>query len=460
MAAPVPPAQQPTRVRYVVLAALCTAAAIAYVHRTYLSVPQVTIASELKLTTDQMGWIMWAFPFAYALGQLPAGWLGDRFGTRKMLPLFAAIWSAAAGGLGIAQTFGGMFGCQIVNGLGQAGIFPCCVKTISQWLPASRRAMANGLLASCMSVGAMVASALIGFLLRDWHWHIVFLALSTVGFVWAIAFFFWFRDRPEDHPAVNAEEVLLIRTEPAPARAADSEAKPPGAADARHSEQERAPSQVPVSAAEATPWLTLLSSSTLLLICAQQFFRAGGYYFYQTWFPTYLQKTREVSQEHSGYLTGMALGGVVLGSLAGGFISDWIHTRTGSLAASRKGVATAGVSGCALFMLLAYFIDDALVASSVIACGAFCAGVANPVSYALTIDLGGKHVSMVFSIMNMVGNLGAMMSPKFVSWLVEATKQTDGTENWSLVLLLLVGMYAAATVLWLFINPKKPILRS
>jgi ACS family glucarate transporter-like MFS transporter/ACS family D-galactonate transporter-like MFS transporter len=413
---------------------------IAYIHRGLLAVPAKTIARELALSEDQMGWVLSGFFWTYAIGQVPCGWLGDRFGTRRILPVYAVIWSAAAGAMGLATSFAELLTCQLWNGFAQAGIFPCAVRSIAHWFPKSQRALANGMLGSFMSVGGVLASVAIGFLLEFRNWHTVFLGLSSLGFVWAAAFFHWFRDRPEEHAAVNGEELRIIREEAKQPEAVGSDAVPVRSAVRDES--------VPLS----TPWLALFASVPMLLICGQQFFRAAGYIFYATWFPTYLQQTRGVSQEDSGYMAGLALAGVVAGSLTGGIVSDRIFARTGSLAASRKGLALAGLACCSLLVLAAYFIDDPLLASAVIACGSFCAGTANPVAYSLTIDLGCRNVSTVFSLMNMSGNIGAALSPKLVNWLVDASGK-----NWNSVLLLFAAIYLAATVCWSLIDTGRTL---
>jgi MFS family permease len=312
--------------------------------------------------------------------------------------------------------------------------------------------MANGMLGAFMSVGAVIASASIGFLMRDplirlptalggeipgLSWQSVFLGLSTLGFVWAILFFWWFRDRPDEHPTVGPEELRRIRGgEPDSSR----------------------PVRAPGTSHPVTPWRELVTSVPMFFICAQQFFRAAGYVFYGTWFPTYLRKTRDVSEEVSGYLTTLPLTGVVLGSLLGGLLADWIYRRTGSLGLSRKGLSIGGLACCAILMLVAYFISDPLTAASVIALGAFCAGVANPLSYALSIDLAAGHVSVVFSLMNMSGNIGAALSPKFVNWVVDATSRSPTERNWAAALLLYVAIYVAGTLCWLAIDTRRPVV--
>jgi nitrate/nitrite transporter NarK len=202
---------------------------------------------------------------------------------------------------------------------------------------------------------------------------------------------------------------------------------------------------------EPTPCVGIVRSTAMWWICAQQFFRAAGYMFFASWFATYLQETRDVPIRESGLLTTMPLLAVVVGSLVGGVISDWILARTGNRRLARQGVATTALVACALLIFAAYFVKDALLAVSVISAGSFCFAVSSPTAYAITIDMGGKHVATVFSTMNMSGNIGGMIFPYVVPWFREATG------SWESVLLLFGGMFVAAAVCWLFLNPQGTI---
>src|SRR5437870_3570242 len=114
-----------TRVRYLVLACLCAAAAVAYVHRGCFAVPASSIQLDLDLTERQLGQIMSAFFLGYTLFQIPGGWLGDRLGTRLALTLFVLVWSLATGLMGVVRSPAMLYLLWFINGVGQAGIFPC-----------------------------------------------------------------------------------------------------------------------------------------------------------------------------------------------------------------------------------------------------------------------------------------------------------------------------------------------
>lgn len=417
----------PTRIRFLVLAALGLAAAISYLSRNCISVAESTIREELTISERQMGWVMSVFFLVYALVQIPAGWVAQSWGSRRALPAFALFWSVATLLTSFAQGLPLLIAGRLLNGIFQAGLFSGCTSTIATWFPVQRRATANGALASSMSIGAAIAAALTGELLPTVGWRWTFALYSVMGVAWAIAFYVWFRDRPAEHAWVNPEEVELISPRTVGVGAASANAR------------------------EATPWLALFTSPATWCICTQQFFRAAGYIFFSSWFATYLQATRGVSITKSGWLTALPLLSVVVGSLLGGMISDAILIRTGSRVLARKGLAMVMLGSCAALIFLAYFLQDPLAAVLVISGGMLCFAVAGPPAYTITIDMGGKHVATLFSTMNMCGNLGAAAFPYIVPWFRESMG------SWDSVLLLFGGMFVLASGCWFLLNPQGTI---
>lgn len=428
-------------VRYQLLVWLCLAATIAYVHRNSIGVAEENIRSDLCLTEMQMGWVMSAFFITYTVVQVPVGWLGHVWGTRRALPIFSLAWSLAtllfglAGGLALWLStrvpvpdallagFLLLVVARLAMGAAQAGIFPCSASSIALWFPSTQRGIPSGALGSFMSVGGAVGSILTGALLEDIDWRWLFVLYALPGIVWAGGFRAWFRDRPEDHPQVNAGELAVIR----------------GLDPVRETPQSLA--------REPTPWRSILTSPAMGWICGQQFFRAAGYMFFASWFPTYLKATHGVSTAQAGFLTSLPLLGVVVGSLVGGAVSDWVLARTGSRRMSRQGVSVFSLTWCAVLIVLSQTVKNPLGAVLLISGGSFCASLAGPCAYSITMDMGGKHVATVFSVMNMAGNLGAILFPLVVPLLKEQTG------NWDAVLYLFAGIYLAGGVCWLLLNP-------
>jgi ACS family glucarate transporter-like MFS transporter len=403
---------------------------IAYVHRNSIGVAEMEIRDELGLSMQEMGWVMSAFFLTYALGQLPTASLSQAWGTRKALPIFSILGSIALWLGTRAIDLPALLASRLGLGFAQAGMLPAATNTVRQWLPRSQRALASGVIASSLSIGGAVGSALTGFLLTEWSWRVVFGLYALPGLLWAGWFWLWFRDRPEEHASVNPAELLVIRG----LQSADHESPIPGAP-------------------EPTPWLAMLASRAMWCICVQQLFRAAGYMFYASWFATFLRETRQVSLEQAGWLTSLPLLGVVLGSVVGGMVSDSVLVRTGSRRLARQGVAVGSLVVSAACILCARGVATPWWAVLLITAGSLTSSFAGPCAYAITIDMGGKHVAPVFSTMNMLGNVGAYFFPLLVPWLVKQDK------SWDLVLIVFAGIHLLAAGSWLLLDPRGTVFR-
>lgn len=444
-----------SNVRYVVLVWLCLAAAVAYIQRTSLAVVQSSVQEDLGLSDRQMGWIYGLFFLTYGLFQIPSGLFGDRLGSRLALPILSSLWSFATvltAGLGWAfislhrQTkplaahwvivaFVGMITARLLAGAAQAGVFPCSAVVVHRWFPKSQWAFATGWLSSFQHVGAMIATALTSLLIQ-WqiHWSSMFVLYSLPGFAWAALFYLWYRDRPEAHSQVNAAELAIIGSE----------------RDVSGNESTATVGSMP----EPVPWRLLLTSWTMWAFCSQQFCRAAAYNFYGSFFPTFLQHTRGISLSKSALLTTIPVAATFLGTVLSGVISDWILARTGSRRLARQWLSAAGVSLAALLIFTAWFVKSPTAAVLVISAGSFCAAFAGPTSYALSIEMGGKHISTVFGAMNMSGSFGAFVFPVVVGYILGLTG------NWNAVLLLFAGIYVAAAFFWLLFDPNGTVFDS
>src|SRR6266850_2553755 len=365
---PAPANARPTKTRFLVLAWLCTAAALAYVSRNAIAVAESTVRSDLGLTKQQSGWLMSAFFFSYALCSIPAAQFGQRTGSRRALPLFATVWSIATAVTALVSGLGGFLAARIGQGLAQAGLFPTTTVTIAKWFPLTGRAFATGALGSFMSLGGALCAWLTGVLLEvfeprvaaGWNWRLTFLLFSVPGIVWALWFWWWFRDEPGEHRAVNEAELQVIRED-------------------KMTKAEPGPQSIRGGMATLpTPWLALFSSPALWWLCGQQAFRAAGYIFFTSWFATYLQETRGVGIAHSGFLNMLPLIAVVEAGMVGGALYDWLLKRTASRDLARRWLSMLSLFACAGLIFWALVIEDALVAVLVISAGSFFAALASP----------------------------------------------------------------------------------
>ena len=426
------------------------AATIAYIQRNYLSVAESTIRTDLGLSKEQMGWILSGFFWVYAGFQVPAGWLGDRWGARRTLPFYSVVWSvctvaSAVAGTTVALWLAGPGGAilaaylwllvpRMFSGAAQAGLFPCSAVVLSRWMPVNRLAVSSGSLGAGMQIGAILVAFLTGILLEwgvTWRWLFVLYALP--GGIWAFLFYRWFRDRPQDHASVSPGEMDLLLTESKAAR------EPQGAAGEGSGRSRPA----------RTPWKHLAASPAMWAICGQQYFRAAGYIFYASWFPTYLQESRGVSVAESGLLTSVPLVAILFGGPLGGVVSDWIYSRSGNVAMARKGMALSCLMVAVLLTVAGCLVHNPLLAVSLIGIGGFFGAFVSPIVNSLTIAMGGNNVATIFGTMNMAGNLGAATFPVVVPLLLGPSG-----DNWTPVLWVFCGVYVVAALFWLMLKPQ------
>jgi sugar phosphate permease len=414
--------------RYLVLCWLCTAATLAYVHRSAPAPAASAIQADLKLNPDQIGWMLAIFYWGYAVFQIPGGWLADRWGTRRLLSLIALIWTLATGALALATGFASLMLWRFLGGSAQAGIFSCATRTISHWFPTSERGITSGFLGGFMSVGGALGALATGLLLPWMSWRWVLFVLAVPGLIWSVSFYAWFRDRPEE----RSRPVEPVR----------------GDACSGYSSDAVQQSKPMKTAARSVAWAALVRAPPMWWLGGQQFFRAAGYIFYLSWFATFLQETRHVPEDQAAMLTSLPLWGVVVGSPLGGIVSDWVFSRTGSRRMARSGVAAVSMLGCALLIVLAYPVQSVWLAVLLISAGSFCSAIGGPCAYAATIDVGGNYVGTAFSVMNMCGNVGASVLPLVVPRLVALTG------GWDLVLFMFAALYVAAGLCWMLVRPN------
>ena len=201
-----------TRARYVAVAYGMTLSFITFLHRAAIGQAAPLIRRDLGLTAVEMGYVFSAFGLAYALLEIPAGMYGDWKGPRKVLTQIAVVWSALTIATGWAWNFASLWAIRLLFGAAEAGCYPGLARMFKTWLPVRERPVAEGLKAASARLGAAVAPLLVVFLYTFMSWKNVFLVFGLVGFAWAAAFYWWFRDTPSEHASVNAAELAIIRS--------------------------------------------------------------------------------------------------------------------------------------------------------------------------------------------------------------------------------------------------------
>jgi MFS family permease len=412
-------AEAPTRARYRLLAFTLAMMAIAYLDRVCISTAAPAIKRDLGLGDAQMGYVFSAFTLAYALFEVPSGWLADRYGARWMLTRIVVWWSALTAATGFATGFVSLVTLRLLFGMGEAGALPSTARAFARWLPPRERGRSFGLTIMAGALGGALTQPVVVFLLERMSWRAAFPIFGSVGLFWAAAWFYWFRDDPHDHGAVNEAELRLIGSgEPAP--------------------------HAPV------PWRALLRHRGMITLCLMYFCAIYGWYFYLTWLPTYLLRARGFDLHAVGWLAALPLLGIAAGVLAGGWLSDLLARRFGPRT-GRRAPGLVGLPLAALAILGAVSAEDPRAAAGLLAAAAGLAALGVAPAWAVCLEIGGRNAGVVSGAMNTFGNLGGVASPLVVGWCLEAWG------SWNAPLYTVAALYLASAACWLGIDPEAPL---
>ncbi len=417
------PSVRATRVRHQVLALVCSLSAITYLDRVCMSGSAPYMTADLGLSPVQMGAVFTAFGLAYAAFEVPSGWLGDTIGPRKVLTRIVVWWSVFTTFTGLVHRLWTLLSVRFLFGVGEAGAYPNTAKVISRWIPPHGRGFAQGMIWMCGRSGGALAPFLTVFLIGRFGWRATFWIFGAVGIVWAVFFWYWFRDTPQEKTKVNEAELQIIRSDPP---------------DLVHHDHRR------------VPWSRLLRSRNLWAICWMYFCMSYGWYFYITWLPTYL-KARGMSMMGAGIYGGLPLGFGAIGCGLGGWLTDYVVRRTGDLK-NRRYIGAAGFFLGSMCMLGSVWVADPRSAVLIISFASFFGDMTMGSAWAVCLDVGHEFAGTVSGCMNTWGNAGGALSPYVTGLLV----QNFG--SWNLPIVLSSGIFFLGALLWLRIDPTESVL--
>jgi MFS transporter, ACS family, glucarate transporter len=461
------PAIAPTRYRYVILGLLCLLAMITYMDRAANGSAKTAIINDLNshLPADQQYSkyhffiVLAAFQLAYALFEVPSGWLGDTRGPRSTLLRVVLWWSlfVALTGFtaltnlpaGIYVGFWGLVVIQFLFGVGEAGAFPNIAKALYNWFPSADRGFAKSAIwmtARLMGgLTPLVWTLLTAQEFAGLSWNVAVWAFAAVAALWCVIFARVFTNKPAEHPKVNAAELAEI--------------------DA---------GRYVSTAAVVVPWGKLLRSRNLWALCGMYVVTNFCWYFLMYNLPDEMKaEFKEWNQTGSGKLLLALLGGAplivgMLGCYLGGVLSDRYIRRTGDRKWGRRlyGMIGYGMAGvCYLLAAGTKWYDPTnlwVYAGFLILMGFFNDLIMAP-SWAAAQDIGGRYAATVSGAMNMVGNLlGAVTGIAFTNLVMLYDKEEYGRifqgNAMFLCFITYAIVYFIGAGLWLLIDATKPIV--
>ena len=406
--------------RFRVLALLFLLILVMYFDRLCIAVAGPRIQQDLGISPKNWGWVIGAFTIAYAAFEIPSGRLGDRIGPRKVLTRIVLWWSAFTAITGLVPTFSLMLAARFLFGMGEAGAFPNSSAVIGRWIPDSERARATSAMWAATAIGGMLTPLIVVPIQQLYGWRVSFFLFGSLGVFWAALWYWWFRDTVSQKPEVSEEERKIIGN---PVR----------------------------SSGHNLPWKKVLTNGNFIRLMLMYHTYCWGAYFFLSWYPTYLQLGRGLTEDQMKIASGLPSWISLLSLVGAGYLSDRL-AKTHSLRIARCAVGAMGLIVSGLCLGIATMTKDNTIAVGLLTIGGGAMNMMLPVSWSICVDLAREHVGAVSGAMNTAGQIGSLISSVAFGYLVEWTGSYD------LALIPLAAALIISGLLFATINPSHELV--
>lgn len=412
-----------TRVRYLILSMLFLVTIINYADRATISLVGADLQEALGINAVTLGYIFSAFGWAYVLGQIPGGWLLDRFGSKKVYAISIFTWSLFTllqGYVGYFSTASAvilLFMLRFMVGLAEAPSFPGNARIVAAWFPTAERGTASAVFNSAQYFATVLFAPLMGWIVYYFGWEQVFIVMGTLGIAFSAI---WLKViyNPRSHPRINAAELTYIENNGA---LVDMD---------HHRQQNTGPRWGYIK--------QLLTNRMLLGVYLAQFCINAITYFFLTWFPVYLVQERGMTILKAGFVASLPAICGFIGGILGGVISDFLLRRGNSLSVSRKIPIVIGLL-LSTTMIICNYVDTEWMVIGIMALAFFGKGL-GALGWAVVSDTSPKPIAgLSGGLFNTFGNIASITTPIVIGYIINAT----GTFKWALVY---VGINALVAV--------------
>lgn len=401
----------------IVLALLCAMYFLMFVSRNNMSIAAQYMQVDLKLSNTDLGLAFAAFAYPYAAFQLFGGMLGDKFGPRATLAVSAFIVFLATAWIGAAGGLASLFLARTLLGIGEGAAFPAATRAMSVWTATGRWAFAQGITHTFSRVGNWAAALIVAALIALASWRASFYLLAPVNLIWLAVWFWYFRDRPNEHPAMSAEDVAKL-----PVRAR-SDAK------------------------RKIPWLRL--ARFILPVTCVDFCYGWTLWLFQNWIPSFFVQNYGLNLNRTAIFTAGVLFAGIVGDTLGGVASDAILKRTGNLVTARRSVIMAGFIGSFIFMIPVILFHDLTIAAVSLSLVFFFSELIVAPIWAVPMDIAPRYAGSASGLMNFGFGAAGIVSPWVFGYLI------DATGSWTLPFLGSIGLLLLGSVLALRLRPDQ-----
>jgi ACS family glucarate transporter-like MFS transporter len=416
------------RIRWRILAFMFGFAFLSYLQRSSLSVAAGHIMPDLHLSKGQIGMLMWAFTVVYTLAQLPGGIIGQRYGARRVYFVVGLVGSVATvatpiapmllGGLGL---FVVLLAAQSALGASQGPVFPAFAGVVANWFPKHQWSLAQGLQTAGMNIGAAVAPPLIVALERGFDWQGAMISVGLPGLLLAIAWLWYGRNRPDQHPAVSAAELAEL-----------------GESRALHIQ--------PLTVARLK---AVLADRNVLLLTLSYLCMNYLFYLLQNYSFLYLTEERHFAGMQAGWLGMLPPVGAGIGSALGGVLGDRFAQRYGFRRGYRI-VPLVTLPAAGVLLLLANYTAGPYTAVAALTLAYFSIEATEAPYWAATMCVAREDSMAAAGVLNTGGNLGGVVGIPIITWF-----WADG--HWTAAFVTGTAFAVAAAAAWLMIDPERRI---
>lgn len=402
------PVRRAGKVRYTILAMLFIVTVINYADRATLSIAGDAVQEALGIDAVTLGYIFSAFGWSYLFSQIPAGWLLDRFGSKKVYGAAILTWSLFTMAQGLVGNFsmgtavGLLFLLRLLVGIAEAPSFPGNSRIVAAWFPTMERGTAAAIFNSAQYFATVAFAPLMGWLVVAFGWEHVFIIVGGVGVALAGIWFLVIYS-PRTHPRVSQAEIDYIAAGGALVDMDDA------VAEAKN-----------VPAKQQWRYVKVLLKSRMMLgVYFGQYFINTITWFFLTWFPVYLVQERGMTILEAGFIASLpALCGFT-GGILGGVLSDGLMRRGWSQTRARKTPIIIGLVLASVIIGCNYVSASWLVVL-LMSLSFFGKGL-GALGWAVVSDTSPKQIAgLSGGVFNTFGSIAAITTPIIIGYLVQS----------------------------------------
>ncbi len=421
------------KLRWGIVILLLIGAVINYLDRSNLSVANTTIAEQFQLSSTQMGLLLSAFLWPYAIANLPAGWLVDRFGPRKMFAWASGLWSIATLISAFVNSYSLLYAMRMLLGVSESPFFTSALKSNERWFAKKERGLPTSIINTGSQIANAIAPPLLTALMLTMSWRGMFIVIGVAGLLLMIIWLKIYRDP-------TFAEQQLIHT---------SDHEQTNTTSVNQPQREAQTSQTPTAS-----WSSLFKHKSTWFMIIGNFGIMFTIWVYLTWLPSYLEKEQGFTLKETGWIASIPFIAGIIGVLVGGIISDYFIRKGVNPITSRKVPIVGGAILAAASVAPIPFIDNTVLSIVLLSVGYFASQLPSGVIWTLAADIApGDQVASLGAIQNFGGFLGAALAPIITGLIL------DQTGSFNNVFLLGAGLLLLGAISYGFFL-KKPIERT